>query len=323
MSRLAILVGSWFAFMIVPFAIARLQTPPTWRARLGSIALVGMVASTAVLLGVVLMPEALVFSSVRQIMMMCSAAFRSIASHPLGRTPSILAGVVLGILLGRFWWTLVQGFRATRAARIRDLRPTRRLESGHRVYIVPLGQPEAYSLGSVRGQVVISQGLLDALDQEEQAAVLLHEEGHLRSWHQPLLLLARAAAAALRPLPSARKAMDLVEQAIEEAADDYASAKLGRPTLVASSISKAAIAGLRNPVEPVAVGAGLDVPARVRRLLDPPHVAGWVPAACGGAALTLVALIGVTQMVAGIAVLAAAHHFLGLGVASFCPLRKA
>ena len=323
MSRLAILASSWLAFMVVPFALARLKTPPAWRARLGSIALVGMIASTAVLLAVVLMPEALVYSSLRQIMMMCSAAFHSIAKHPLGRTPSIVAGIVLGILLGRFWWTLVQGFRATRAARIRNLQPAGTLEGGHAVYVVPLDELEAYSLGSVRGQVVVSRGLLDALDEEEQAAVLLHEEGHLRSWHQPLLLLARAAAAALRPLPSARRAMELVEQAIEEAADDYASAKLERPSLVARSISKAALAGLQNPVEAVALGAGPDVPARVQRLLDPPHVARWVPVVCGGAALVLMALIGLTQMVAGIAVLAAAHHFLGLGVASFCPLRRA
>lgn len=322
MSRPAVLIGSWLAFMLVPFAIARLQTPPRWRARLGFIAIVGMVASSAVLLAVVLMPEALGFSSIRQIWTICSSAFHSIVRHPLGMAPSILAGIVLGVVLGRFGWTLVHGFLATRAARIRDLRPTRRLDGGQSVYVVPLDRLEAYCLGSVRGQVVISQGLLDALDEDELEAVLLHEEGHLRSWHQPLLLVARSAAAALRPIRSARTAMALVEQALEEVADDYAAARLGRPSLVAKSISKAALYGLRNPVGTVAVGADPDAPARVRRLLDPPSVAPWVPGVCGGATLALIALIGVTQTVAGVTVLAAAHHFLGLGAASFCPLRS-
>jgi len=100
------------------------------------------------------------------------------------------------MLLGRFWWNLVQGIRATKRAKIRELEPIATLKWGQEVYVLPLDQLEAYSVGSVRGQIIMSRGLLAALDEEEQRAVILHEEGHLRAWHQPMLLVARAAAAA-------------------------------------------------------------------------------------------------------------------------------
>ncbi len=322
MTRLAVLVGTWLLFMAVPFFVARLQTPPKWGVRLGFIALLGMVASTAALLAAVLMPEVLVLSSVRQVWAMCSAAFHSIGTRPLERAPSIVAGVALGVVLGRFWWTLGRGVRATRRARVRKLEPTWKLERGQQVYVVPLDQPEAYSLGSVRGQVVVSRGLLEILDDDERRAVLLHEEGHLRARHQPVLLVARAAASALQPFAPARAAMSLVEQAVEESADQYAAEKLGRPAIVASSVTKAALAGLRNPVGAVALGAGPDVPARVRRLLDPPEIPRWAPVVCGGLAVALLGLIAVTQMVAGVAVVAAAHHAIGFGVATFCPAMR-
>src|SRR2546427_5407666 len=103
--------------MGVPFFIARLQTPPTWKVRLGFVALLGMVASTAVLLAAVLMPEVLVLSSIRQVWATCSMAFHSISNHPLTRVPSILAGMTLGVVLGRFWWTVIQGTRAMRRSR--------------------------------------------------------------------------------------------------------------------------------------------------------------------------------------------------------------
>jgi len=321
-TRLAVLVGAWLVFMVVPFLLGRVQAPPKWTARLGFIALLGLVASTTVLLAAVLMPEVLVLSSLRQVWEMCSAAFHAIGGNPLARAPSIIAGIALGIVLGRFWWTLVQGVRAMRRARIRQLEPTWRLERGQSVYVLPLDQPEAYSLGSARGQVVISQGLLDVLDEEERRAVLLHEEGHLRAGHQLMLLVARAAATALQPLAPARATMSEVEQAVEEAADAYAAMRLGRPGVVARSLTKAALAGLRDPAGAVALGAGPDVPARVRRLLDPPEVPRWIPAACGVMAVGLLGLIAVTQMVAGVAVVAAAHHFIGLGTATFCPAMR-
>lgn len=322
MIRMGILLASALVFMLVPLALLRLETPPHWRARLAFITLLGMVASIAVVLAAVLMPEVLVMSSIHQIWQMCAMAFQSIGAHPLARIQSIVAGVALAILLARFWWTLGQGLRTGRRARIRFGEPTWRLERGEPVFVVALDLPEAYAVGTGHGQVIVSRGLLDMLDEQEQEAVLRHEEGHLRARHQPMLMVSWAAAAAVWPIPAARIAMSLIEQAVEEAADEYAAVRLGCPATVASGVSKAALAGLRSPLGAVALGPGPDVPARVRRLLDPPKVPRWVPAACMLAAAALLSLIALTQALAGLAIVAAVHHVVGFGAATLCPLMR-
>ncbi len=322
MIRMAILAAAALVFMVFPLALLRLETPPGWRARLAFISLVGMVATLAVLLAAVLMPEVLVMSSVRQVWQMCAMAFHAIGAHPFGRVQSIVAGGALGLVLGRFWWTVLQGIRTSLRARIKGEEPTWKLERGEPVFVVPLDHPEAYAVGTCRGQVIVSRGLLDVLDEREQEAVLLHEEGHLRARHQPMLMISRAAAAAVAPIPTAKIAMSLVEQAVEEAADEYAAVRIGCPATVASGVSKAALAGLRSPLGAVALGPGPDVPARVRRLLDPPSLPRWVPAACMLAAAALLSLIALTQALAGLAVLAAVHHVIAFGAATFCPLMR-
>ncbi len=322
MTRMAILVAAAFVFTVFPVVLVRLETPPRWRARLSFISLIGMVASLAVLLAAVLMPQVLVMSSVRQVWQMCAMAFHAIGAHPLARAQSIVAGGVLGVILGRFWWTLLQGIRTSRRARIKGKEPTWRLERGEPVFVVPMDHPEAYAVGTRRGQVIVSRGLLDVLDEREREAVIFHEEGHLRAHHQPMLMVSRAAAAAVAPIPTARIAMSLVEQAVEEAADEHSAVRVGCRETLASGISKAALAGLRSPLGAVALGPGPDVPARVRRLLHPPTLRRWVPAACMLAAAALLSLIALTQALAGLAVLAAVHHVIAFGTATFCPLMR-
>lgn len=323
MSRLAILLGAFVVFSAAPWGVGRWRlAPPRWRLRLAGLALVGVALSTVTLLAAVLLPEVLVVSGFREIWETCTAALRAIRGDPLARIPSILAGAGLGIVFGRFLWSLVLGVRTTHRARVSGAGPWWRLAGGQPVYVLPLDHPEAYSVGYVRGQVVLSRGLLDILDQDERQAVLFHEEGHLRARHHLVLMMARAAAAALAPLPPARAALELLEQAAEEWADEYAATKLRSRAAVASGLSKAALAGLHSPAGTLSLGAGPDVPTRVRRLLDPSDVPGWVPFVCLLAVGLLVGLLVLTQAVAGLAVVAAAHHVVGFGAAATCPLNR-
>lgn len=322
MTRLALLFGILLLFMAVPSVLMRgTEIPSRWRVRLGLLALSGMLASSAVLLAAVLLPEVLVASSVSQLLMSCSQAFREILGQPLARVPSVLGGAGLVILFGRFAWAFAQGVRESRRARITWGEPRWRLPSGEPVYVLPADCPEAYSVGSLRGHVVVSRGLLEALDEDERRAVLLHEQAHLRARHQPMLIASRAAHAALRPLRPAGAAMALIEQAMEESADEYAAERLGDAAVVASSLSKAALAGLRSPVGALSLGAGPDVPARVRRLLAPPEVAPWVPVACIAGAVLLLGMVALTQAIGGLALVAAAHHLLPIGAAAYCSTR--
>lgn len=320
MTRLWLLVGAVAVFVLaVPLLGKATAVPPKWRVRLAAIVVLGAFVTAVSLLAALLLPEVLVVNGLREILETCTAAFRAIWASPLGRWPSVVAGIVLALVLGRFVWALVGSLRATRRARVLG-KPRRRLAHGERVYVLPVDLPEAYSVPGLRGQVVVTRGLLDALDEDEQRAVLLHEEGHLRSRHHLLLAFARAARSSLSPLLPMGPAIAGLEQAIEEAADEYAAARLGNPLPVATGLSKAALAGLSSPVGVLSLGSGNDVPARVRRLLEEPTVPRWVPIACLVALAALLGVIAATQVIAGFAVVAAAHHLVGVGTAATCPL---
>jgi Zn-dependent protease with chaperone function len=323
MSRLAVLVAALAFFIAVPSVLRRLEAAgPAWRMSLSLLTLAGLFASSASLLAGILLPEVLVVRSLRDLWTTCAQAFRSLGNHPFGRLPSTVAGIALAVILARAGWSLVLGAVATRRARVRHGDARWSLAGGVPVYVLPVDHPEAYSLGLFRRQVVVSRGLVAALDEEERRAVLLHEEGHLRSRHHLLLRVARSAAAALEPLPAARSAIALLEQAVEEAADQYAASRLELAT-VASGVSTAALAGLRNPVGALSAAAGPDVPARVRRLLAPTAVPRWVPATCLLLVAVLLGLLAVTQAIAGLAVVAAAHHVVGFGAAAaLCPVSR-
>jgi len=169
---------------------------------------------------------------------------------------------------------------------------------------------------------VVSDGLLEGLDPDERRAVLLHEEGHVRAGHHRTLLLARSVAAALRPLPSASATLRTLEHAMEECADDYAATRIGDRAVVASSLSKAALAGLEAPAGALALGTDHTIADRVTRLLQERAGRGRATVACLVALGALVGILAGTQVVAALALVAAAHHVVVMGAATACPLRR-
>jgi Zn-dependent protease with chaperone function len=312
------------AFMTTPWVLRRLKAaPPNWRVRLAFLAILSIGASVVSLLGVLVVPEAIVVWRVSNIWEVCSRAIHELLARPLLRIPSIAAGGALGAVLGRFGWALVTGFLASARARVRTAEPRWRLGRGEPVFIASLESPTAYSVGARRGQVVLSHGLLEILDPQEFEAVLLHEEGHLRARHHGKLMAARAIRASLGFLPPVRAVLGLLEQAMEEAADEHAAQRLGDRATVGSALAKAGLSSLGRPVGALALTEGLDVPGRVRRLLEPPEVPTWVPWACLALAGILLASLALAQAMAGLAILAATHHMVGLGTAALCPLVRA
>jgi Zn-dependent protease with chaperone function len=319
-TRLSLLVGAFAVLSAFGSTFGRLRAiPPAWRVRFGFVALTGLLMATVALLAAILLPEVLVLRSVRDIWTACTAAFHFIWRHPFHRLASITAGLALALLIGRFVWAVAGSILATRRTHSTLVKATRR-HADDDVFVLDVDHPEAFSVGGRRGLVVVTRGLLEVLDEDERHGVVLHEEGHLRSRHHVLLGLARATACAMAPFPAARLALEAMEQAVEEAADEYAAVRLGSGVAVASGLSKAALAGLRAPVGSLSIGDGPDIPARVRRLLAPPSAPPWVPIVCLIGVVTLLGMVLATQYVAGLAVVAAVHHLLGLGTAMSCPL---
>jgi hypothetical protein len=186
---------------------------------------------------------------------------------------SILAAVILVVLAG-----LV----IDQALRIRDgVVEVSRMHTelapagGAAVAVVQDSRPSAHALPGTlahRGRVVVSTGLLDALDDEERAAVLAHEHAHLAHAHR-LFVVVAALAAALDPV--VWWCRHDVEFALERWADEDAASRTGR-AVTARALARAALAKLSSvhqmpaPARATALGlARLGVAHRVAALLEP------------------------------------------------------
>ncbi|MFD5069003.1 M56 family metallopeptidase [Streptomyces sp. NPDC058369] len=136
---------------------------------------------------------------------------------------------------------------------------------------------DAYAMPGLPGRIVISHGMLDALDPAGHEILLAHERAHLDHHHYAFLSLAQLSAAAnplLHPLATA------VAYTVERWADEHAAHHTGNRRAVAETVAKAAVATkrTRNRRRIPTAALGLlgrpakpgTVPRRVAALLAPP-----------------------------------------------------
>ncbi|WP_353827966.1 M56 family metallopeptidase [Agromyces sp. SYSU T0242] len=102
-------------------------------------------------------------------------------------------------------------------------------DSGARVLAHPL--PAAYCVPGLRTATVITEGLVDLLDEDELRAVIAHERAHLGQFHHLVQLAFRAWHAALPWFPIANRAERSVSVLTEMLADDAARAQVGAEPL--------------------------------------------------------------------------------------------
>ena len=133
-------------------------------------------------------------------------------------------------------------------------------KSGLRV--LDVAQPLAYCLPGVRSRVVVSEGTLTTLENNEVAAILTHERAHLRARHDLVLEMFTAVHAAFPRFVRSGNALDAVRLLIELLADDAAVRATG-PTPLARAL--VACAEGRTPAGALAAGGPTTV-LRVRRL---------------------------------------------------------
>ncbi|WP_030527070.1 M56 family metallopeptidase [Phycicoccus jejuensis] len=124
----------------------------------------------------------------------------------------------------------------------------------------------AYCIPGRSSRVVLSQGVLDTLPEEQLAAVVAHEKAHLRARHDLLLefftVLHESVPSALR----SHRALTEVRLLVEALADRAAVRRSGE---VATARALVAIAQSRYPDE--AMGAGTSAPVRMQLLALGPH----------------------------------------------------
>lgn len=128
--------------------------------------------------------------------------------------------------------------------------------------ILELAEPLAYCLPGVRSRVVVSEGTLNTLGDNEIAAILTHERAHLRARHDLVLEMFTAMHAAFPRFVRSASALDAVRLLVELLADDAAVRAAG-PTPLARAL--VACASGRTPSGALAAGGPTTV-LRVRRL---------------------------------------------------------
>src|SRR6266702_55660 len=235
------------------------------------------------------------------------ASFGHWSLRVLGRdTPAGIAVALLAMVLLSVAVLTVSGFVSRRCRALAGAyREARSLPGPGRTVVVADEAADAFALPGWPGRIVVTAGMLSALDEPGRAALLAHEQAHLAGFHYLFTTAARLAATAsplLRPVARA------VEYTVERWADERAASVVGDRRLVAHAIGRAALAakaGSRRRATPAALGvvfsgararahAGAGpVPRRVAALLAPPPPRRLVLLA---AVLALVALAGICAL---------------------------
>lgn len=130
--------------------------------------------------------------------------------------------------------------------------------------------PDAYALPGRPGRIVVTTGMLRALEPAEREALFAHERAHLHGRHHVLLAAVELAALCH---PALRALREPLGYALERTADEAAAVAVGDRRLAARAIGRAALAaraaGTPGRVRPRAVLAATagPVPRRVAALL--------------------------------------------------------
>lgn len=196
--------------------------------------------------------------------------------HEVGYLEGSLALIAVIVIAVRVRGVWLQRRRATEGT------------EGRRFTVLDRAEPIAYAAPGRPGCVVVSRGMLDALEPRERQVVFAHERAHLQQKHHRYLLTVEVAVAAL---PVLRPLAEQMRLATERGADEAAVIAVGGDrTLVAHAVAHAAIStsSYRGPVG--AIG-GSSVPARVQALLGPPP--DRIHAKIGLAAISIVATAAV------------------------------
>jgi Peptidase family M48 len=229
------------------------------------------------------------------------------------KTAGVAIGLLAGILLGAVALTatafLIRRYRALADA----YREAWRLPGREQTVVLDDGSAAAYALPGWPGRIVVTAGMLEALDGPGRAALLAHERAHLSGFHYLFTSAARLAAAAN---PLLRPAARAVEYTIERWADEQAADIVGDRCLVAHAIGCAALAAKAHRTRrilPAALGAVFSaarseghavgpIPRRVKALLAPPPPRR----------LALLAVVLAVALLAGFCALEAANELQDL-----------
>jgi Zn-dependent protease with chaperone function len=168
--------------------------------------------------------------------------------------------------------------------------------------------PLAYCVPGIRTTTVLTDGLIEALDPDELAAVIAHERTHLDQLHHLVRLAFRAWHSAIPWFPIANRAERSVVTLTEMLADDGARRSVGTEALQ-RALERVGNAGESASYPDAATGANPDaamLAARLRRLrTGRPGSAGLARTTraivlAASVALVTIPLIGMAVILVGV-----------------------
>lgn len=128
-------------------------------------------------------------------------------------------------------------------------------------------RPLAFAVSAGRSErIVVSAGMVEALEPGDLRVVLAHERAHLRLRHHRFLHAVEIASCLVPLLGPAKKA---VRFATERWADEEAAAEVGDRRQVAVAIARAALAV--HDFRPALAFTGGSTTERIKALVDPPQ----------------------------------------------------
>jgi hypothetical protein len=212
---------------------------------------------------------------------------------------------------------VLQSRRQTRRAlelmRVEAWVGTHTVVDGVDVVRLPTSEPVAYAIGGVSPQVVISDGLVDVLSDQELAAVVRHERSHIDHGHQRHLDLAAAADASVGWLRPVRRSIDALRLGVERWADEDAATRPAQRLQVRAALLKVT-ATMLMPAPSFTTGCTI-LDRMVALDQDPPCPTATTRAVAAAPLLGLTASTAVTLIAWSTYT---PHGFLAL--AQYCPL---
>ncbi|WP_327365675.1 M48 family metalloprotease [Streptomyces sp. NBC_01217] len=252
-------------FVAVPAARRLADTlSPVRAVRLLAATGIGLALCSLLALALLVVPGATRFSAVSafgELVRPLSEAAPAVAVPLAAAALALLAGCAAAVALAaRRHWLELQ-----RAARQSEY-------TGGELAVLRDSRPDAYALPGrpgTPGRIVVTTGMLRALDPAERDALLAHERAHLVGRHHLFIAAAEAAALCHPALRSLRAPMGY---AMERCADEAAASAVGDRKVAARAIGRAALAARaaegapHRPRVALAAAAG-PVPRRVAALL--------------------------------------------------------
>jgi Zn-dependent protease with chaperone function len=187
----------------------------------------------------------------------------AVEGHGVGARALYLPGIVLATSLA---WMCVSSVRDTRAAR--RVVAQHAVGPGPRDSLIVGGSDVIFAVaGLIRPRIVVSAGALASLDDDELAAGLDHEAGHVARRHRFVMLLGIGLRALGRAVPGTGRGVREIAFHLERDADRWALRRQNDRVALASVICKAAGTGRTGP--PALAGLGdSDVLERLGQVLD-------------------------------------------------------